>query len=155
MSQTLLAVGALAVTMLLALATQEGVVHMERTTLNSEIETLAGQVAVNVLAHVGAQPFDSTTADGTASTVADLTPAAAFPTGLAYADADDVDDFHQMAPHTYVTADSVAFTVGAAVQYVDESFDPSATPTAQKEVTITVQHERLPSPVTLRRVVSW
>lgn len=153
MPQTLLAVGALAVTMLLALSSQESVVHMERTTVENEIETLAGQAAMNMLAHIGAQPFDA--AAGTATGVGDLTPAADFPTGLAFDAAADVDDFNQMATHTYVTADGVSFTVDAQVRYVDETFAPSATPTAQKEVRVVVQHARLPSPVSLRRVVSW
>lgn len=153
--QTLITIGALAIALLLALSSQESVVHMEERQVQAEIETMAGQAALNVLAHIAAQPFDDATAAGTVSSVDDLTTAAAFPTGLAFADADDVDDFHRMATHTYTGFDGVAFDVDAEVRYVGEDLQPSATPTYQKEVTVRVGHERLARDVEVSRIISW
>ena len=155
MHQTLLALGALVLTMFFALSTQESAIHVEQAKTRSEIETLAGQAALNVLAHVAAQPFDAATVAGPVASAAELTPAAAFPTGRAYAAAADVDDFHRMATYTYVTADSLLFDVDAEVAYVDETTAPSATPTFQKEVTVTVGHQLLRQPLSVSRVVTW
>ncbi len=156
MKQTLLAICGLVLTMLLAVSLQRNAVRGESSKVSTEIETLAGHAALDVLAHIAAQPFDANTAAGAVSTPADLTPASAFPTGLAFAAAADVDDFHRMATLDRTAGpDSLTFQVDAEVAYVTETAQPSAAPTYQKAVTVTVRHAHLGHPVVLRRVVSW
>lgn len=155
MHQTLLTVGALAIALLLALSSQESIVHMEERKARSEVETMAGQAALNVLAHIAAQPFDDATIAGPVSDASGLTAPSAFPTGLDYDVADDVDDFHRMATHTYTAFDGIGLSVDAEVRYVDDALQPSATPTYQKEVTVTVSHELLDTDVEVSRIVSW
>lgn len=157
MKQTLFAVCGLGLAMLLAVSTQEREVDSARAKVDSEIEALAGQAATNVLAHIAAQPFDAQTVAGAVTDdPSALTPASDFPTGMAFAAASDVDDFHHMATHTYDSGTSgIVFEVEAAVRYVTESAVASGTPTFHKEVTVTVQHDALDHPVELKRIVSW
>ncbi len=155
MNQTFLAIGGLAITLLLALSTQEGNVRFEQGKVQNEIETLAGQAAVNVLAHIAEQPFDEKAVNGAVESVLDLTPAAQFPRGLRYDVADDVDDFNHMATYAYQSAtNGLTFLVDATVRYVDDAAQPSATPTFHKEVTVTVDNAKLATPITLSRIVS-
>ena len=59
-------------------------------------------------------------------------------------DFDDLDnwDDDSMTLEFEVGDDGIEFTVGVSVQYVDESGEPSGTPTSQKEVTVSAQHSR-------------
>lgn len=157
MKQTLLAVCGLGIAMLLTVSSQARSVRAASVKAESEIEILAGQAATNVLAHIAAQPFDANTAAGlVGDDPAALTPAASFPAGLPFATAADVDDFHQMATHTYDSGTpGLSFEVDAEVRYVDEAAQPSPVPTFNKEVLVTVRHAHLRAPITLRRVVSW
>ncbi|MEM1057001.1 MAG: hypothetical protein AAGI52_15870 [Bacteroidota bacterium] len=157
MKQTLLAICGLGIAMLLAVSSQERTLQATSSATESTIETLAGQAATNVLGYIAAQPFDANTA---ANLVTDdptaLTPASLFPTGRAFGAATDVDDFHQMATHTYASGmPGITFEVDAEVRYVNEAAQPSATSTFNKEVIVTVRHAQLRTPITLRRVVSW
>ena len=157
MKQTLLAVCGLGIAMLLTVSSQTRSVRAASVKAESEIEVLAGQAATNVLAHIAAQPFDANTAAGlVGDDPSVLTPAASFPAGLAFGAASDVDDFHQMAPHTYDSGTpDIAFEVTAEVRYVDEAAQLSPVPTFNKEVAVTVRNPHLRAPITLRRVVSW
>jgi len=155
MNQTLLAIGGLAVTLLLALSTQEGNVRFEQGKVQNEIETLAGQTAANVLAHIAEQPFDGNEATGAIDDVLDLTLPAEFGNGQTYATADDVDDFNHMRTYAYASTNGLTFEVDAEVRYIDETAQPSATPTYYKEVTVTVDHERLAAPITMSRILSY
>ena len=184
MNQTLFALGGLAVALWLALTVQENKVEADRDQIRTEIETIAGQVGTDVLAHVASLPFDEaialaeidaaaaagTTVDGLSSQalsslsvpVEDLTDAADFPSGGDFEGALDVDDFHEIETYAFIPdatglglQGALSYDVDIDVQYVDETGAPSATATYYKEVTVRVAHGELPRPITMTRVVSW
>lgn len=111
-----------------------------------EAERLARRAADRVLADLATKPFDAHTRNRLVT--ADhprldlLTPAAAFGSAPRLQAARDVDDVHGVRADTvWVTGSSgqeVAFLVDADVYYVDDAGYIAATPTAAKEVSLSV-----------------
>lgn len=157
MSQTIMAMLALAVATLLSVNIQKSTVSARLATVHAEYEMLAGTVALDVLDHISAQAFDAATIGATVTDTNALT-ALPFSEGKHYAAADDIDDFHNMQTHTYDTQYSnVSFDVDVAVTYVSEA-DPSQTSSTQtfaKAVTVTIDHTYLNSPVEMSQVFTY
>ena len=162
MYQTLIAVGALAITITFALSTQQAQIRVDEQKIHTEVETLAGQVATDMLGHISIQEFDDRTRDRVVNSPDQLTPASAFPNGRRLSACDDVDDFHRMQTQVVpVLGGDLTFDVDASVQYVDVDGTPSSSRTYQKEVTVTVidtpQGGRsvLPAPIEMREIITW
>ncbi len=157
MSQTLLALVALLITMQISLVNQRSILNARVTMVDNEIETIATGAALDILDYIGSKPFDEATATGFVSNVDDLTPLP-FTTGGLYEQAEDIDDFNEIQPYIYVSDyEDMGFTVEIEVHYVDEDdiTQVSNTPTFSKEVVLTVSHPSLEQPITLNRVYSY
>ncbi len=156
MRQTMIGLLALMASMLISLNVQRASLSAQLDVIHSEMETIAGGVALDVLEHVGLKAFDEETKDGnTVESPEDLTPLP-FSTGKHYEDADDLDDFNEM--QTYVITEfDFDFEVDIRVEYVDED-DPeqvSTTQTFVKKVTVTVGNANLPQPVQIAYVYAY
>jgi len=157
MSQTLMALVALLITMQISLVNQRSILNARVTMVDSEIETIATGAGLDILDYIGTKPFDEATATGFVSDAEDLTPLP-FPTGNAYEEAEDIDDFNGIQPYIYVTDfDDMGFTAEIEVRYVDEDdiTQVSMTQTFSKEVVLTLTHPNLEQPITLNRVYSY
>ena len=169
MFQTLTAVGALAIAMTFALSAQRAQIRVDEQKIHTEVETLAGQVATDIIGHINIQEFDEQTRGRTVSSPNELTSAVLFPRGWdcwgEYGPADtcdDVDDFHTMQTHRVpAMGGAMTFDVNAEVRYVDEAGVPQSRQTYQKELVVTVidtpQNGRsvLPAPITMSEIITW
>ena len=169
MYQTLTAVGALAIAMTFALTSQRAQIRVDAQKTQTEVETLAGHVATDIIGHINIQEFDEQTTGRTVSSPNELTPAILFPRDLdcwgeyGAADAcDDVDDFHKMRTHRVpVMGGAMTFDVEASVRYVNTAGQPDTRQTYQKELTVTVidtpQNGRsvLPAPIEMSEIITW
>lgn len=180
MSQTLMALLALAVVTTFAMNVQQKHLHVQRTTIHREIQEMAASAALEAMEIIRARSFDQAVANGTTTgTPADLTlfsyngstdhfstgrACQVFDTGTDVCD--DVDDFHKMQTATrpfIMGEDTVLFNVDVEVSYVDASFNRFNGRTFHKQVTVQVQDawpdgSRAPFlmvPITLSRVVSY
>lgn len=146
MPQTIGAFLALSTVMMFSLNYQQSAIRGTLSAVNSEMEVMANAVAAEAMQYIASKPFDAKTADKTVTennaVTALLTPVASFGYEGLYADASDLDDFHEMLPDTvwFGTGDSLGFnfTVDASVRYVDQFGNTSMTQTWIKEVTVTV-----------------
>lgn len=155
MNQTLLALAGLTLAIYMALSVQRSRIHLGEVEQLSEVETAAGNVALDALAHIAVQQFDAATAGGTVTDPSQLTPQP-FATGNRWQDAADVDDFHRVQTHTMTGAyDALPFTVDVSVRYVTEATTPSATQTYYKEVSVRVFNPALRDTVRMAQVVSF
>ncbi|WP_457651833.1 hypothetical protein [Rhodocaloribacter sp.] len=157
MSQTLLALVALLITMQISLVNQRSILNARVTMVDNELETIATGAALDILDYIGTKPFDEATATGFVSDAEDLTPLP-FPTGGTYEEAEDIDDFNGIQTYVYDTdIDDVGFSAEIEVRYVDEDdiTQVSVTPTFSKEVVLTITHPNLEQPVVLNRVYSY
>lgn len=169
MFQTLTAIGALAIAMTFALSAQRAQIRVDEQKIHTEVETLAGQIATDIIGHINIQEFDKATIGQTVSSPDELEPAANFPRGWdcwnEYGGGhtcDDVDDFNEMATHVVpAMGGAMTFDVQASVRYMDTAGQPSAHQTYQKEVTVTVidtpQNGRsvLPAPIEMSEIITW
>ena len=168
MHQTLIAVGALAITITFALSTQRAEIKMDKQKVLAETQILAGQIATDMLTHMSIQEFDAATIGTSVNDPDELTPAP-FSTGKTFSACDDVDDFHQMRTHTVNAGPGLDFEIDAEVQYVTVdpgtgTVSPSADRTFQKEITVRVRDvpemrggtltHTLPAPIELRQIVA-
>ena len=145
----------LMITMLLSFNVQRASVTAKVQVINNEMETIASGVALEVLDYVGSKPFDTATALGPVENASELTPLP-FSSGLAFEEADDLDDFHHIELHTLPEFD-FDFTVDLTVEYVEEN-DPAVIATTQtfaKKVTVTITNAYLQTPVTLSQVYTY
>lgn len=168
MAQTLLAVLALGLVMLLALNTNRDRVSRISKTVAGTLEVEARGVAAEALDHIGGFLFDgntgATTTDGFTSEV-DFGPP-----GRAFDDPSitDIDDFHGAAVHVIERAVSdpntgeqvpLGFAITVDVQYVTVStagVSPSGgVATYDKQVEVTVSNDRMTSPISLSLVFSF
>jgi hypothetical protein len=157
MSQTLLALVALLITMQISLVNQRSILNARVTMVDNELETIATGAALDILDYIGTKPFDEATATGFVSDAEDLTPLP-FPTGGAYEEAEDIDDFNGIQTYVYDTDfDDMSFSAEIEVRYVDEDdiTQVSVTPTFSKEVVLTITHPNLEQPIVLNRVYSY
>ena len=155
MKQTMMGLLALMIAMLLSLNVQRASVSAKRHVIDMEMETIAAGIALEMLDYAGSKPFDAATAIGTVDNVNELTPLP-FSTGGTYADADDLDDFHQIQPHT-LSVFAFDFEITCAVAYVDAT-DPEVVATSQtfaKKIIVTVSHELLQRPVQISQVYTY
>ncbi|MEM6646892.1 MAG: hypothetical protein AAF730_11625 [Bacteroidota bacterium] len=157
MNQTLTAVLALLTATLLSINLQQNALRSLLSSITNEYETIGGAVALDVLDYVGYQEFDDATATATVTNESQLTPLP-FDTTQTFAAADDIDDFHGIENHIYVTPyDPTEYLVDIDVEYVAED-NPDSTLTTQsfaKKVTVTVTHPQLNSGVTMSQVFSY
>lgn len=173
MSQTLIAIGALAITITFALSTQRAEIKTDRLKILAESQILAGQVAQNTLAHIAVQEFDERTRNTEVERADQLTPSDGLEWGgcTDYALCDDVDDFHNMTTVVATPAGGMSYTIDAAVRYVEvgtdgsgeETVRASSSQTFYKEVTVTVRDvpravegvatHIMPVPIRLQRIV--
>ena len=161
MNQTLIAIGALAITMLFALSSQRAEIRTDQQKIMAETQILAGQVALNVLDHINVQAFDEKVG---ASSASGLTAAALWTGGRDFDACTVVDHFHRMNTHRVESTGGLAFNVDARVRYVAADGTPSASQTYNKEVTVTVRDvprtpsgeavHIMPQPIELKRIVS-
>ncbi|WP_456424711.1 hypothetical protein [Rhodocaloribacter sp.] len=157
MSQTLLALVALLITMQISLVNQRSILNARVTMVDNELETIATGAALDILDYIGTKPFDEATATGFVSDAEDLTPLP-FPTGGTYEEAEDIDDFNGIQTYVYDTdIDDISFSAEIEVRYVDEDdiTQVSVTPTFSKEVVLTITHPNLEQPIVLNRVYSY
>ena len=146
---------ALMIAMLLSMNVQRASLRAKRHVIDTEMETIAAGVALEVLDYAGSKPFDAATAAGTVENTDELTPLPFF-TGRTYDEADDLDDFHQIQPHTLSMFD-FDFEITSTVAYVDAA-DPEAVATSQtfaKKIVVTVGHGLLQRPVQISRVYTY
>ena len=145
----------LMIAMLLSLNVQRASLSAKAQVIDNEMETIASGVALEVLDYAGSKPFDAATAAGTVNDASELT-ALPFSTGMAYNEADDIDDFHQIQTYTFPEFD-FDFDIDISVAYVDEN-DPeviAASQTFAKKITVTINNEYLESPVQLTQVYTY
>lgn len=157
MSQTLMALVALLITMQISLVNQRSILNARVSMVDSELETIATGAGLDILDYIGTKPFDEATATGFVSDAEDLTPLP-FPTGNTYEEAEDIDDFNEIQPYIYVTdLDDLGFTAEIEVRYVDDDdiTQVSTTQTFSKEVVLTLTHPNLEQPIILNRVYSY
>lgn len=157
MNQTLLAIFALAVVTLVAFNATRDRTQREMREMRTEVEVLATAAGLDVLAQIGATPFDAVTVANPAANRSDLTPLP-FPTGTAFDDIADVDDAHGMAPMAYSSeTGGLPLSVGAEVRYVSETdlSKPSVIPTFAKAVTVRVSHPMLADTLDLTQVFTY
>lgn len=155
MRQTMMGLMALMAAMLLSLNVQRASLSAQMRVIDSEMETLAAGVALEVLDYAGSKPFDAATAEGPVADRSQLTPAP-FPTGKSYAEAIDLDDFHGILPYTISDFD-FDFEIGIEVVYVEED-DPeqeAASQTFAKRITVTVENPHLDQPVSVSHVYAY
>lgn len=157
MYQTLLAFIALMVVMLLTINQQQALMQLNSGRSDQEIQSLAVSVGQDVLDFIGAKPFDAATIAGTVTDASALTPSP-FTTGGDYETAQDIDDFHQIDPYTYVSeVQDIAYTLNIEVHYVEDE-DPSTESSVQtfsKEVVITLSNPDMLNDIQLSRVYTY
>ena len=168
MPQTIGAFLALSTVMMFSLNYQQSAIRSSMSSVNSEMEVMANAVASEALQYIASKPYDARTADNTITAQnpvsALLTPALGFGFDGKFADAQDIDDFHEMTPDTvwFATSgtDGFDFTVSASVRYIDQFGNESLIPTWIKEVTLKVDgpdyngRKLLFHPVTITRQFS-
>ena len=155
MRQTMMGLLALMTAMLLSLNVNRSALNAKVQVIDSEMETIAGGVALEVLDYVGTKPFDAAT-DGEGVEQASELTTLPFSTGQSYTQADDIDDFHQIQTHTLPEFE-FDFEIDVAVEYVDEN-DPDLTASSQtfaKKVTVTVNNALMQTPVHLSQVYTY
>ena len=155
MRQTIMGLLALMIAMLLSLNVQRASLRAKRHVIDTEMETIAVGAALEMLDYAGSKPFDAATAAGTVENADELTPLP-FSTGGTYDEADDLDDFHQIQPHTLSVFD-FDFEIACTVAYVDAA-DPEVVATSQtfaKKISVTVSHALLQRPVQITRVYTY
>ena len=146
MPQTLGAFLALSTVMIFSLNYQQSSIRSSMSAVNSEMEVMANAVAAEAMQYVASKAFDAKTADATITAnnpvSALLTIPANFGNDLMFANATDIDDFHNMRPDTVWFSvndvDGFDFTVEAEVRYINSLGQESLVPTWIKEVTVTV-----------------
>ena len=146
---------ALMIAMLLSLNVQRASLKAKHDVVNTEMETIAIGVALEVLDYAGSKPFDAATAADTVENANELTPLP-FPTDGIYGEADDLDDFHEIQPHT-LSAFDFDFEITSTVAYVDVA-NPEVEAMSQtfaKKISITVSHALLAMPVEITRVYTY
>lgn len=155
MSQTLLAVLALAASLLLVLTVTRARMSGSQQTQIQEAVVLATDAGLEVLDHIRSRPFDAATAAAPVTDRSALTPEP-FGTGGTFSAAQDVDDFNGMQPHL-VDVGGLVLSTTAAVRYVDEGdlTTIAASPTFAKEVTVLVWGPALPDTLALTQVVTY
>lgn len=164
MPHTLLAVGALALMALLAFQHQRARVHEQERVIQAHILAAGRSVGDEVFERLDTLPFDAVSTGETTA----LTPETSFGSSDAsdpLGSASDVDDVHGAwaQPMLRVLTDpatgeprTLSFGVEADVAYVslqDGTVERTGgTRTFAKEVLLTVRHDHLDSPITLRRI---
>jgi hypothetical protein len=152
MPQTILALFALMLSSTFALQQSRHVLQTEMNMVRQEAQTHARGVASDVFAQIASLPFDEATATATATAagrvpVSALTPEP-FEEGLAFADAADVDDVHEMRAYVVTrtltrpdgTTGRLTFSVTATVDYAElrtEGEDEVMRPTPDNSRTYT------------------
>lgn len=165
MPHVLYATLALALLGLASLGQHQSERHEQTRAVGSQVDAAAQTVGTSLHEALALLPFDAVaTTDTTA-----LTPAALFGPDLpthSYSDADDLDDVHGITETIVRTLTDPAtgslreipFSVRAQVQYVRSDAGALASAgsgrTLTKEVTVTVSHAALSSPLRLVRVYS-
>ena len=150
MSETMLALVALMITLFFTLNQQRGIVQAEQEIASIELEVLANAIGSEMMQVIATKEFDLATTGVDLQTVAlsDLTLESAFGDSLdCPAACNDIDDFNAMQTHVMpfeVGEDEegnqlgFSFMVTAEVQYVNDQGNYSSTPTWTKEVTLYV-----------------
>ncbi len=150
MTETMLALVALMITLFFTMNQQRGIVQAEQEIASIELEVLANAIGSEMMQVIATKEFDAATTgvDLQTVTLADLTVESAFGDNLDCPDAcNDVDDFNDMQLHVMpftVGLDEhgnqmgFSFSIAAEVKYVDASGNYSPTPTWTKEVTLYV-----------------
>ncbi len=152
---------------LLSLTLQRGTHSAERRQIVNEMTTQLVGVGIDVVEHIGRQPFDSQTDSNKVATVPpvtnanQLTPKGSFGGCTDYNSCEDVDDFDGLAITRIV--DGLQFDVQIEVNYVDE-LTPDNQPgynTFAKEVRLTISSPYLyitkstPVSVQIARVIAY
>ncbi|MCH8962233.1 MAG: hypothetical protein IH820_13175 [Bacteroidetes bacterium] len=162
MPNTLVAILALVGSMLLVLGQQQVLERDRADMIKDELEIMASGIALQVMEHIAMFPFDEATAD------ADFDPETFSVTDLAalpfvqqgsvpmeFDDARYLEDFHQVQIDTLefkVGEMSMPFSVDLEVYYIDDDKNWIDARTRNKEVRVSISHERYPSAlVVLRR----
>lgn len=159
MSQTLFAVLALAMAILLSLSVARSRISSEQTSTSQQATVYGTDAGLELLDDIRSRPFDAATAGAAPGDPlvprTSLTPEP-FATGTAYGSAADIDDFHGMPPHP-MTVGGLGVQTTAEVRYVQEDTltTASATPTYAKEVTVFVWSEAFPDTLRLTQVVTY
>ena len=173
MTETMLALVALMITVFFTMSQQRAIVQAEQEMASIELEVMANAVGSEMMQTIAGSEFDlaTTGVDLQTVTLGDLTAVTAFGDSLSCpAVCDDIDDFNNMQPSdaTYTLGtDSLGnpiefdFEITATVAYVDDAGVVSATPTWTKEVTLYVdqmtsgsESKYLLQPIQLKRQFS-
>lgn len=147
MQQSLLALLALLLAMLLSVQQQRRTAEQQLTVIRNEVGVMATGIAVDRLEEVSALAFDENTRAGAkVSTPLGLTLPAYFGAGVD-TPSDDVDDTHAVVVDTLrvVDADTLWFRIQTRVAYADPA-DPDAEvagPTKFKRVSVKVYNTNL------------
>ncbi len=158
MSQTLLAFLAFMVATQVAFNQQRAALQSQIQMVNSEVTNLATSAGLDILTEISALDFDSATSGGAVVTDASNLSSLPFTSGGTFADADDIDDVHEIQTYTYQTelAD-ISFDVEFEVRYVNEA-DVSVVENSQtfaKEVVLTLDNPNLFTPITISQVYTY
>ena len=166
MPQTILALAAVLVFSLFALSQHRSEASTEQRAIGSEIEIAATNVARQQLVALSALSFDENIALDPNAELREAgsiySPSLGFDAGESLTIYDDLDDLHgqQLAVSADYKGVTLSFLVDVAIRYVDPDAPTltSASPSAAKEVTVTVtesvppQGERSPVRVSLKQV---
>lgn len=173
MTETMLALVALMITLFFTMNQQRGIVQAEQEIASVELEVMASAVGSEMMQVIATKEFDAATEGQDLQTVTldDLTPEPEFGDSLdCPAACNDIDDFNDMQLHVMpfeVGLDEegnqmgFSFAIAAKVQYVDDQGNYSPDPTWTKEVTLYVdqvpqggESKYLIQPIQLKRQFS-
>ena len=148
MPNSMMAFLAMMLMMFFSINQNRAIVESQREAASVELEILASGVAAQSMQYIASMPFDAhmSEIDPQDPDPDLLTHPDDFPTGAAWHDMNNLEEFNLMQPDTaYVNIGSeedpvtYAFTVQAAVHYVDAQGTESNTPTWTKEVTLYIE----------------
>ena len=151
MTETMLALVALMITLFFTMSQQQGIVQNEREIASIELEVMANAMGSEMMQRIATQEFDAATTgvDLRDVDLVDLTVESNFGDSLDCRSGacTDIDDYNDMQPFvdkfkvgsdTSGTQQSFIFAITADVKYVDDQGNESETPTWTKEVTLYV-----------------
>ena len=158
MIQTLMALLAMMLAILLTFNQQQSILNVERAMVRQELSAQATSVAVDRLEEIGAMPFDRYTVGETRVTSASgLTAAADFRVAVPPG---DLDDFHtaDVVQSRLMWSDTLRFKVLSYVSYADEAnpaVEVSGVRTKFKKVRVVVYSLDQENPDTVRLAQSF
>jgi len=155
--QSLLSIGAMMLLSILILRVNNSFTDTSTMLQNSKLGILATSIATSQIEEISRLAFDEYTVSNSTNNLANLTPAGILgpETGETYPNYDDIDDYNGYSKvDTSMTA---VFNVSCKVEYVSSANPdvPSAVPTWNKKITITVTSPSMVDSIKMSTIYSY